>query len=63
MIKLIKYIIAWFRIPKGPYCDRCPYYGPSIHRVKIGDGYTAYCAYLQKDDLDICWDRRDKTSC
>jgi len=57
MKKLIKYIIAWFRIPRGPYCGKCPYWRGNIVPIKTGDRTIAYCKYLDKTDLDIIKDR------
>lgn len=49
----IQKLFAWFRIPKGQYCSRCPYYRSNIAPIKMGDGYMAYCRYLNMTDLDI----------
>lgn len=59
IIKKLKYIIAWFRIPKGPYCNGCPYWKPDVSPIKIGDRTIAYCKYLDKTDLDICREREN----
>ena len=50
----LKRTIMRFRIPKGMYCDKCPYWRPNIAPIKIGDRTIAYCKYLDKTDLDIC---------
>jgi len=60
MIRLLKYIVAWLQIPKGPYCDKCPYWRPDIAPILIGDRTIAYCVYLNKTDLDICKERESK---
>ena len=51
---IFKKLIAFVRIPSGPYCDSCPYWRPNIAPIKIGDRTIAYCKYLDKTDLDIC---------
>ena len=43
----IRKLIAWFRIPKGIYCDGCPYWENRPQE------YNAYCQYLDMDDIDI----------
>jgi len=57
-MRLLKFIIAWFRIPRGTYCSGCPYWRPCIAPIKIGDGEIAYCIYLDKTDLDLYEDRK-----
>jgi len=57
MKKYLKKLIAYFRIPRGGYCDYCPYWRPNIAPIKIGDRNIAYCVYLDKTDLDICKER------
>ena len=54
---MMRKLIAWFRIPSGPYCEGCPYWRPNIAPIKIGDRTIAYCKYLDKTDLDICTER------
>lgn len=64
MIKLIKYIIAWFRIPKGDYCyfgrriesKRCPYY----REFWYGDSWyehISYCKYLDESEDSLLYDQ------
>jgi len=57
LIKLFKFIIAWFRIPKGQYCysgsrgtGRCPYWRRIKDRPSQADGW---CDYLGKGDVEI----------
>jgi hypothetical protein len=52
--------IAWFFIPKGTYCDKCPFWRPRIAPIEIGDREIAYCIYLDQTDLDICKEREDE---
>ena len=59
VVELIKFVIAWLRIPRGQYCDKCPYWRPNIAPVEIGDRTIAYCKYLDKTDLDICKEREN----
>jgi len=54
---IISKIIAWFKIPRGPYCDGCPYWRPNIAPIKMGDRNMAYCKYLDKTDIDIVKER------
>jgi len=53
----VKFIIAWFRIPKGQYCyfgsrgcRRCPYWRRIEDRPSIANGW---CDYLGKGDIEI----------
>lgn len=55
--KIIKFIIAWFRIPKGEYCHSddsrsksCPYWRKIYDRLEQEDGW---CDYLGKGDIEI----------
>ena len=56
IVKLIRFIVAWFRIPKGMYCyfegrsEPCPYW-----RLIKGRPFQAngWCNYLGKGDLEI----------
>ena len=40
-------MIGWFRIPRGMYCTRCPYWENRPQK------YNAYCRYMNQDDIDI----------
>lgn len=55
----LKKLIAWFRIPNGPYCSGCPYWRPNIAPIETGDRTIAYCKYLDQTDLDIIQERLD----
>jgi len=59
MFKWLKYWRAYFRIPKGDYCDGCPYWVPNYDDIEIGDRTIAYCKYLKKSDVDIWEERKD----
>jgi len=56
LIKLVKFIIAWFRIPKGMYCyfgrrsERCPYWYCIADRPSQANGW---CDYLGKGDIEL----------
>lgn len=57
LFRLIRFVIAWFRIPKGVYCysggrgtGRCPYWRRIKDRPDQEDGW---CDYLGKGDTEI----------
>ena len=57
LFRLIRFVIAWFRIPKGMYCysggrgtGRCPYWRRIKDRPDQADGW---CNYLNKGDIEI----------
>jgi len=63
-MRLIKFIIAWFRVPKGPYCyfgsgapgsksfRPCPYYR-AIWLTKKGEDHISYCRYMDNTNFDF----------
>ena len=52
MIRMKRYqkFIAWFLIPRGLYCDGCPFWSRDGGRPGQENGY---CSYLGKGDWDI----------
>ena len=55
MGNLIKYIVAWFRIPRGYYCyfrkdKKCPYWDRDSTYPEQENGY---CHYLGKGDWEL----------
>ena len=57
LFRLVRFIIAWLRIPKGMYCysggrgtGRCPYWRRIKGRPDQADGW---CNYLNKGDVEI----------
>ena len=59
-MKWFKFIVAWLRIPSGPYCSGCPYWRPNIAPIEIGDRTIAYCRYMDKTDLDLYEERKER---
>lgn len=53
----IQRLIAWFLIPKGYYCEGCPFWFLDSGRPKRENGY---CSYLGKGDWDINAEYPDK---
>jgi len=58
-MKLLRYIIAWFRVPKGPYCyfssrgkrKLCPYYR-EFWPTDDWQDHVSYCRYLDETEWD-----------
>jgi len=49
-MKKLQRLLAWFLIPKGYYCENCPFWfidGGKPHQA------NGYCSYLGKGDWDI----------
>ena len=43
-------LLAWFLIPKGYYCEGCPFWFVDTGKPKQMNGY---CSYLGKGDWDF----------
>lgn len=62
--KIIKFIVAWFKIPRGMYCyfdsrfNRCPYWRRIEGRPYQEDGW---CDYMGKGDTEIIAEGGDWT--
>jgi len=56
MMKKYQRLIAWFLIPRGQYCDGCPFHFIDWGRPKQFNGY---CSYLEKGDWNINEEKGD----
>ncbi len=46
----IKKLIAWLLIPRGLFCEDCPFLSKDHRKQEQGNGY---CSYLGKGDWDL----------
>ena len=49
-------LLMWLLIPKGVYCDGCPFHFRDWSRPEQENGY---CSYLGKSDWDLNEERGD----